>query len=54
MIEDIRDAVARALEQRGLENKEFLRQVREGEQDNGPYMVGALACARLMKLQLPA
>lgn len=45
---DIRDAVAQALEQRGLDNREFLRQIRSGEQDDGPYMLGALACARLL------
>lgn len=49
MMTDIRDAVARALEQRGMNNREFLRQIRSGEQDDGPYMLGALACARLIE-----
>jgi len=47
-IHDIRDAVARALERRGLDNREFLRQIRSGEQDDGPYMTGALACAAVL------
>lgn len=49
MLRDIRDAVAQALEQRGFDNREFLRQIRAGEQDDGPYMLGALACARLIE-----
>ncbi|MBO9725145.1 MAG: hypothetical protein J7530_12270 [Novosphingobium sp.] len=47
-ISEIRDAVAAALERRGLDNREFLRQIRSGEQDDGPYMTGALACAEMM------
>ncbi|TCM43307.1 hypothetical protein [Novosphingobium sp. ST904] len=47
-IAEIRDAVARALEQRGLDNREFLRQIRTGEQDDGPYMTGAIACATVL------
>ncbi|MCE7796539.1 hypothetical protein LWE61_08180 [Sphingobium sufflavum] len=45
-IAEIRSAVADALEQRGHGNREFLRQVRDGEQDDGPFMQGALAWAR--------
>lgn len=44
-IEDIRSAVADALEARGLNNRTFLREIRNGERDDGPYMIGALACA---------
>jgi len=47
-IQMIRDAVARVLEGRGLNNREFLRQIRAGEQDDGPYMTGALACAAVL------
>lgn len=47
-ITEIRDAVAKALERRGLDNREFLRQIRSGEQDDGPYMTGALACAEML------
>lgn len=39
----IRAAVADALAARGHGNREFIRQVRAGEQDDGPFMVGALA-----------
>ena len=42
-IEDIRDAVAAALEQRGLGNTQFLGEIREGKRDDGPFMTGALA-----------
>lgn len=50
-IKEIRRAVAKALETRGLDNREFLRQIRAGEQDDGPYMTGALACAAMMTKQ---
>jgi hypothetical protein len=50
-IKEIRRAVAKALETRGLDNREFLRQIRSGEQDDGPYMTGALACAALLSKQ---
>lgn len=42
-IEQVRAAVADALEARGHGNREFIRQVREGAQDDGPYMIGAIA-----------
>lgn len=45
-IEQVRAAVANALEEEGHGNPEFVRQVRVGEQDDGPYMRGALAWAR--------
>ncbi|WP_395396032.1 hypothetical protein WBP07_22130 (plasmid) [Novosphingobium sp. BL-8A] len=48
----IRDAVAHALEQRGLDNHEFLRQIRSGEQGHGPYMAGAFAAAEAIRQQL--
>jgi len=47
-IKEIRDAVANSLERRGLDNREFLRQIRSGEQDDGPYMTGAFACAAVL------
>lgn len=46
-IEDIRSAVANNLEARGLSNRTFLREIRNGKRDDGPYMIGALACAAL-------
>lgn len=46
-IEHIREAVAKALELRGLDNRRFLREIRSGKRDDGPYMLGALACAKL-------
>lgn len=42
-INDIREAVARALEQRGLSNTRLLGEIREGKRDDGPFMTGALA-----------
>jgi hypothetical protein len=47
-IKEIRGAVASELERRGLDNRKFLRQIRAGERDEGPYMIGALACAKLI------
>lgn len=47
-IKEIRSAVASELERRGLDNRKFLRQLRAGERDEGPYMIGALACAKLI------
>lgn len=51
-IDQIRDAVAKDLEQRGLDNRKFLREIRGGKRDDGPYMIGALAAARLAELSL--
>lgn len=51
-IDQIRDAVARDLEQRGFDNRKFLREIRSGKRDDGPYMIGALAAARLAELSL--
>jgi len=53
-IDDIRDAVAKALEARGLDNRNFLRDIREGRRDDGPYMIGALACAQLCRMEVAA
>jgi hypothetical protein len=44
-IEDIRGAVADTLEARGLANRTFLREIRNGKRDESPYMIGAMACA---------
>jgi len=49
-IDKIRDAVASDLEQRGLDNRKFLREIRSGKRDDGPYMIGAFAAARLAQL----
>ncbi len=53
-INDIRNAVARALEARGLDSRKFLGELRAGQRDDGPYMIGALACAALAKIDLIA
>lgn len=53
-IDDIRAAVARALETRGLDNRKFLEEIREGQRDDGPYMIGALACAQLQRMDVAA
>ena len=47
-IDDIREAVAKALQDIGHENRQFLNEIREGKRDDGPFMVGAIACARLL------
>lgn len=44
-IDAIREAVAEALEARGHDNRQFLREIREGQRDDGPFMLGALAWA---------
>jgi hypothetical protein len=49
-LNQIRDAVASELETRGLDNRKFLREIRAGKRDDGPYMIGALAAARLAEL----
>lgn len=48
-INDIREAVATALEQRGLSNTQFLGEIREGKRDDCPFMIGALAWDRRMQ-----
>lgn len=50
-IEDIREAVATALEQRGLSNTQFLGEIREGKRDDGPFMTGALAWDQRMQTE---
>ena len=53
-IDDIRAVVAAALEKRGMDNRQFLSEIREGLRDDGPFMFGALACARLLMASPPA
>lgn len=53
-INDIRDAVAKALEGRGFDNRKFLGEIRSGQRDEGPYMIGALACAQLFRVEVVA
>ncbi|WP_201026662.1 hypothetical protein [Sphingobium sp. MI1205] len=53
-IDDIRDAVAKALEERGFDNRKFLGEIRDGQRDDGPYMIGALACAQLCRMEVAA
>ncbi|MGE4323310.1 MAG: hypothetical protein AB7E60_09810 [Sphingobium sp.] len=44
-IDQVRAAVADALEGRGLGNPQFIEEVRRGLRDDGPYMLGALTWA---------
>jgi hypothetical protein len=44
-IEQVRAAVADALEARGIGLRHFHQEIREGRRDDGPFMVGALAWA---------
>ena len=53
-IDDIRAAVVKALEARGLNNRKFLGEIRDGQRDDGPYMIGALACAQLYRMEVTA
>jgi len=53
-IDDIREAVANALETRGMDNRQFLDEIRAGMRDDGPFMFGALACAELLMAAAPA
>jgi hypothetical protein len=49
-IENVRAAVADALERRGHGNLQFIREIREGRRDDGPFMIGALAWAKVASL----
>lgn len=40
-------AVASGLAERGHGNQQFLRDIREGRRDGGPFMVGALIWAQV-------
>lgn len=44
-LEDIRERVASELEVRGIGDRPFHEEIREGRRDDGPFMVGALAWA---------
>jgi hypothetical protein len=46
-VQALRGAVADMLAQRGHSNGEFLRQIRDGEQDDGPFMTGAIVGWRM-------
>lgn len=35
--------IREALEKRGFDDRTFLREIRDGQHDDGPYMPGALA-----------
>lgn len=52
-IEDIRTAVANELEARGLSNRAFIGEIREGKRDDGPFMTGALAWDRQLRASSP-
>ena len=49
-IETVRAAVADGLEARGHGNQQFLREIREGRRDDGPFMIGALIWARVQAM----
>lgn len=42
-IKQVRAAVAAHLEARGIGDRAFYEEIREGKRDAGPFMVGALA-----------
>jgi hypothetical protein len=48
-IDDVRNAVADELEKVGHGNNLFIRSVREGGQDDGPFMRGAFAVLDLIE-----
>lgn len=41
----VRQAVASALEARGIGTRQFFEEILEGRRDDGPFMVGAIAWA---------
>lgn len=45
-LEAVREAVAAALEERGIGDRPFYEEIREGRRDDGPFMIGALAWAQ--------
>jgi hypothetical protein len=49
-IEHVRAAVAEALETRGHSNRDFVREIRDGGRDDSPFMIGALAWAKVASL----
>ncbi|WP_333702915.1 hypothetical protein [Sphingobium yanoikuyae] len=44
-IEDIRQVVADALSKKGHGNRQFLDEMRAGQRDDSPFMVGAIVWA---------
>ena len=48
-IDDVRNAVADALQKVGHGNDLFIRDMREGGQDDGPFMRGAFAVLDLIE-----
>jgi hypothetical protein len=48
-IDDVRNAVADALKNVGHGNDMFIRSIREGGQDDGPFMRGAFAVLNLIE-----
>ncbi len=48
-IDDVRNAVAQELEKVGHGNALFIQSVREGGQDDGPFMRGAFAVLDLIE-----
>ena len=53
-IDDVRNVVAKALEKTGHGDEEFIRSIREGGQDDGPFMRGAFAVLDLVTAQAVA
>jgi len=49
-LEEVRETVATELEARGIGDRPFYEQIREGRRDDGPFMIGALAVAQLQAL----
>lgn len=53
-LEEIREAVAAELEARGIGDRPFYEEIREGRRDDGPFMIGAIAASRLAPDVTPA
>lgn len=53
-IDDVRNAVADALERVGHGNALFISSIREGGQDDGPFMRGAFAVLDLIEARARA
>lgn len=45
-LDDIRAAVVAHLEERGIGDRAFHQEIRDGKRDNSPFMIGAIAWER--------
>jgi hypothetical protein len=53
-LEEIREIVAAELEARGIGDRAFYEEIREGRRDHTPFMIGALAVVQRGELTTTA